>query len=879
MMLRKTGYDYGILQKTGDDDRLSGYGQTLTDDNPTKYIIFGLSIHKLIYHLIIAKSCPDKSNPQAGESDTIPYRTVVSGTLGDTIIYGTTQRDLTAVNDGVGPHYAGEKYQLGSTLLWGNPSVAHTYSYDAGSVSLGDTLILPNVFYRPNCLFEFFIEGIYHNDATGDSYTELDAKYQGLKLGKLMSDELLIDQDVVVNVVYKFDPGLETNAGDGFVTKMNPAGSHDLWYTFETAENTPQLAHYTYVGGMRAQKGRELHYTNDYLWSPLGDPYGFRSYNRYIYKNSGESTWVLTTDAIVDGARVKMGSTASNENRGIYELLPSVSQKTGQFRVHPLLDTGNTLFLDINNDGEMILSDDLPAKEWTYGLSPELLNPYYQGAGNIGGLTAEAKANYEEALTDPDAFRMIRRLQRICYNKDSVIAYKPGYYRLFSQPGASSLSPVRYASGYLHKIENDVDENGNESDAIPMHFYSKAGVNQTFNGDINPLKSGFTSSAATRGDIPIPATEADPSTILYFEGTNINTKIQTQGRYVKGVEAKNDSGYVKMTADAESATSFKVADIGGAVVIIYNDADSKRHYINYVQHAAAHIYDLQYYEQVDVDGSKWCMQPADTMGLKISTHNGGDGYYYATFCAPFDVALPNDNGGKTYNAYTCSQWYNNGVHPVAVPTTNTYAEGKFVPAGTPVIIRVKDESGSVSLSLPSSTPSSALSCVFSGQYLEQLLAVDAAHDVYTLGLPMTSNVSKGGDYDETGDITAPLPEFDTRGVGFYINATRNKENDPLEGMWLRNNRYVEHNKIYYRAGSSGARAPKHDSDVEFVPVIFGDEDEKPEEGQSQQRTGDGCAYDLLGRKVATAEDVKNGTWYQPLNPGVYIVDGKKVYIR
>ena len=883
MMLRKTGYDYGILQQTGLNNRLTGVGDGLTTENPTKYIIFGLSIHKLIYHLIIAKSCPDKSNPKAGESDTIPYRTAVSGTLRDTIIYGTTQRDLTAVNDGAGPHYAGEKYQLGSTLSWGNPSVAHTYSYDAGSVSLGDTLILPNVFYRTNCLFEFFIEGIYHNDATGDSYTELDAKYQGLKLGKLMSDELLIDQDVVVNVVYKFDPGLETNAGDGFVTKMNPAGSHDLWYTFETAENTPQLAHYTYVGGMRAEKGRALHYTNDYLWSPLGDPYGFRSYNRYIYKNSGETTWVLTTDAIVDGARVKMGSTASNENRGIYELLPSANQTTGSFLVHPLLDTGNTLFLDINNDGEMILSDDLPAKEWTYGLSPELLKPYYQGAGNIGGLTAEAKANYEEALTDPDAFRMIRRLQRICYNKDSVIAYKPGYYRLFSQPGASSLSPVRYASGYLHKLENDVDENGNESDAIPMHFYSKAGVNQTFNGDINPLKSGFTSSAATRGDIPIPATEADPSTILYFDGTNINTRIQTQGRYVKGVEAKNDSGYVKMTADAESATSFKVADIGGAVVLIYNEAESKRHYINYGQNDAAHIYDLQYYEQVDVDGSKWSMQPADTMGLKISTHNGGDGYYYATFCAPFDVALPNDNGGKTYNAYTCSQWYNNGVHPVAVPATNTYAEGKFVPAGTPVIIRVKDESGSVSLSLPSSSPSSALSCVFSGQYLEQLLAVDATHDVYTLGLPMTSNVSKDGDYDETGAITAPLPEFDTRGVGFYINATRNKENDPLEGMWLRNNRYVEHNKIYYREGeSSGARAPKHNSGVEFVPVIFGDEDEHPEspnEGQGQQRVSDGCVYDILGRKVATAQEVKDGTWYQSLSPGIYIVNGQKIYIH
>ena len=883
MLLHKDGYDYGILQKTCTTDRLTEYGQTTTTGNPNHYIIFGLSIHKLIYHLIIAKSCPDKSSPKAGESDTIPYRTAVSETLGDTVIFGTTQRDLTSVNDGVGPHYAGEKYQLGSTLSWGYPSVAHTYSYDAGSVSLGDTLILPNIFYRTNCLFEFFIEGIYHNNATGNSYTELDDKYKGLKLGKLMSDELLIDQDVVVNVVYKFDPGLPTNAGDGFVTKMNPAGSHDLWYTFETTESTPRLAHYTYVEGMRAEEGRALHYTNDYLWSPLGDPYGFRSYNRYIYKNSGDPTQVLTTATLTNNERVVMDSVKNNGNRDIYELLPSANQITGRFRIHPLLNMDNTLYLDIDNDGKMILSEDLPAKEWTYGLSVDLLNPYYQGAGNIGGLTAEAKANYEEALTDPDAFRMIRRLQRICYNKDSVIAYKPGYYRLFSQPGASSLSPVRYASGYLHKTELTGD-GVLTTGAIPMHFYSKAGVNGSFSGDRNPLKTGFTASAATRGDIPIPSTETDPSTIFYFSGEATDTKIQTQGRYVMGDEAKADSGYVRMTTDEASATSFKVADIGGGVVIIYNEAESKRHYINYGQHDAAHIYDLQYYEKVDVDGSKWCMQPADTMGLKISTHNGGDGYYYATFCAPFDVALPNDNGGKTYNAYTCSQWYNTGVHPVAVPATNTYTEGKFVPAGTPVIIRVKDESGSLALSLPTSSPSSALSCVFSGQYLEQLLAVDATHDVYTLGLPMTSAVSKDGDYDETGDITAPLPEFATYGVGFYINASRNKENDPLEGMWLRNNRYVEHNKIYYREGSSGAHAPENKNKVEYVPVIFGDgeevpkEEQQPDENQTQQRVGDGCAYDIVGRKVASEAAVKNGTWYQGLTPGIYIVDGQKIYV-
>ena len=85
---------------------------------------------------------------------------------------------------------------------------------------------------------------------------------------------------------------------------------------------------------------------------------------------------------------------------------------------------------------------------------------------------------------------------------------------------------------------------------------------------------------------------------------------------------------------------------------------------------------------------------------------------------------------------------------------------------------------------------------------------------------MTSTVSKDGDYVSCGGITAPLPEFANNGIGFYINATPNKEADALQSLWKRNNLYVQHNKIYYRAAASGA--PKRDV-PQFVPVIF-DED-------------------------------------------------------
>lgn len=951
MLLKKDGYDYGVFAKTGDKDYMLSFGTladpsgahtlTISKTAPNMFVPFALSTHKLVYHLIINTS---------NVNTTIPYREgtedAPSATLGSKDILGTTQRDLTSGSP------AGATYQLGHTYM------GQTYCVDAGQVSIGDELIVPNEFSRPNCSYYFYIDNIqkageggtyqksaadvstmetnaaslpeggyyYYYVVDGEGYyrahkessvavivactkddydncwqddTGLNSLYKGLEVTKLMSKTDLVGSVVKVNVEYRMAT-LDTNAGDEFITEMKPAGKHYLWYTFETAESTPQLAHYTNVRGMRAESGQALHYTNDFLWAPLGDPYGFRSFNRYAYKNNGQSEYVLTTASIADNQEVVMGSYESNDKRDIYELLESSTPGNGTFRVHPLLNTDNTIFLrvkeseDLAQDGKLILSDDTPVQEWTYGLSEELLNPYYQGAGNVGGLNDDGKTAYETAKTTYAAnpATLIRELQKICYNKNNIVNYEPGYYRLCNQPGASSISPQRYASGYLHLVEStdydgnpsadaDGDEN-NAIDVLPMHFYSRKGTSTTFEGD-GGLTTGFTKSIATQGDIPVPATEYDASTIFQFTGSATAAKMKTQDLYVMGVETDANNGYAKMT---DTPTTFHVDDVGGAVVIIYNlDDESRRHYLNYKQGDAAHIYDLHYYENADVDGSKWCMEPASTQNLKVATNNGGDGYYYATFYAPFDVSLPADADGKTYNAYICNEWHTQAVHPVAVPERTvsdvSYEEGKFVPGGTPVIIRVKDESGSVTLTLPTATPNSPVSCIFKGKYLEQLLAVDPSHDVYTMGVPMTSSVSKDADYNTTGEITAPLPEFATSGVGFYINATPNKEADDDQASWQRNNRYVLHNKIYYRAEPEPSPARAATRGVEFVPVIFGDEEEEKLPGIQDENDyrGDGCVYDLMGRKVATRQQVIDGTWRNHLTSGIYIINGKKIIVK
>lgn len=373
------------------------------------------------------------------------------------------------------------------------------------------------------------------------------------------------------------------------------------------------------------------------------------------------------------------------------------------------------------------------------------------------------------------------------------------------------------------------------------------------------------------GDIPIAPTENDASTIFYVAGSNLTNN--TLSNVTMGTQGLNVIQNKMGTGDA---TTFRLIDIGGGIVLLV-DTESGN-YLNFDQNET-NKYDLHYKSSFRIDDVKWCMEPANNLGLKVTTNNGGDGYYYTTFYAPFAVSLPADNGTKKYNAYTSSTWNNAGLNMDLVPANSPHDAGKFVPAGTPVVIRTNDESGSVKLTLSNTTSPAISTCIFKGKYLEQLLNSDANNDVYTLGLPFTSDMELN---KETGDVTAPLPVQATTGVGFYINATPNKEESDMQSGWSRNNRYVLHNKIYYRGTDGGGSRRLSMRGIEFVPVIFdydeeggeqpGEEEQNPSEGATLQ--GDGCIYDMMGRKVATRQQVEDGSW-RLLRPGIYILNGKK----
>ncbi len=972
MLLNKEGYDYGVLQVTGDTNelKLDGCGNSLTADaatDPNHFIIFALATYKVIYHLVIANTYYDPTDgvdpptPAANQIETIPYWDEETNTLIDFDIKGTTQRDLTSVT-----------YQLGETINGQN------YSHNAGQISLGDKLEVPTVFYRPNVVYRFFVEGVYTNDdcsraiaygTDGSHIDVLDGTYRGKELKEMGREPGLLGKVVRINIVYSFNGDLETNAGADFVRSV----AQNKWYTFEAQkpDGTPQLMQFTNAWGMEVKEGRGTHYTNDYLWTPLGDPYGFKMYHRYTCVNSGnnnqgEPTRVMTTagfsegqevwmdDGVTGPTKIEAGTAATNS---IYELLEG--SEPGYFKIHPVANmTGTQYNLDIVNTlepGSSTIYHDyvrLSATnhtDFTFGLTEELVKPYYDRAGYVGGLNATGKAAYEAASDD------LMKKQSVVYDPANIVKYEPGYYRLHSpediEVDGLRINPVRYASGYTHKTELT---GGESNTPIPMHFYEVEGKSTQFDElkskDGASVDAGYTPSRATQGDIPIPAVEYDPASIFYFyEGSAASpySRVQTQGLYLKGrkgsgldgsnnvisgnVEAADERAAAIMTATEGEATSLYVMDIGGAILLIHDNVTALGRqylkYLSYDQADADHIYDLKLTHNTHTDHAKWLMQPANHLGLRIKTHSGGDGgiyggttYNYTSFYAPFDVMLPDtvlnkdEQIDKIYHGSILesrnSPWTpsTDDLHPKSIGRYNTATNGcpagyvtddkgvkhyfrgndRFIPAGTPVLIAMHDNAGYVKVTLPNSSPSPSLTSSFTsskdelgsrnnilfGQYLEQKLDLDATQRIYVFGLPYSGTMTPNW---STGEIDATLPLQDNSGMGFYLNANPNKEEGLSIGDWTRNNWYVYANKVYYHE-TGVIPAPEMTRGVDFVPVVFDFDNEDEEELQpdgSVQVVGDGCIYDLMGRKVATKEQVEDGTWRERLAPGIYIINGKK----
>ena len=1024
MLLNRDGYEYGVLAKTGDKTTmLSGNGNELTTTTPTKFIIFSLGTLKVVYHLVLANIGNTQEiayrHRDIGEETDENYSKEAAYRWNETdggytdawdsstdkiAIEGTTKRNLSNTDYQLGDEGGVNYPQLDGT------SVTTYYCKDVGPISLGDSLTVPNEFERPNVNYFFVVREICDDLSTPN--VALNTKYKGLQLlSKEMSmNEDLIGKIIYIDIVYRFNTDLESNNGNDFIKSI----AENKWYTLETNVNgKTYLAQYTNAWGFELKEGRGSHFTNDFLWTPIGDPYGFQLMNRYMDVNSGDynlgeknraifSRHFLNnvdddevghdSDIHTGGQQILMGNfendgkndkklvvvgkadgpinpypTSTVATNSVYELLQYSDDPNmvGYFKFHPVANTKNQTQVyfgpaEADDDGDGVNNYLIRLKTasapFMFGLSPELFKPYFDRAGYVGGLTKEAynKAENQDlvvALKSDDPVltsAQLMRAQALVYNSENIVPFATGYYRLHSPLGISGIDPSRYVSGYTHKTELTGGEGGTP---IPMHFYEENSSRQRQFTDFKD--GGFTPSPATCGDLSILPVERDPASIFYFEkvgeseipGTvptadkaryNLGT-VSTQGLYVKGqkgqvtisgtppsaspsdpnIEETGERPAAVMTDVKGNATKLFVMDLGGGVLLIHDNVTQLgRRYLKYLSYDYSNdtegnstIYDMKLTNHTHTDHAKFCMQPVqmsatkgiNELPLTLNLNKGGDGYYYATFCAPFDVLLTDADNDA---AFVCKVWDTEIIHLKKVGKFNTEANGcptaykgnnRFVPAGTPVIIRSKNSS--VTMALPTTVPSTTLADyykntlenVFTGEYLEQLLATESTgdddhnNDVFVFGLPMKGTVTRDANYyteadANNGRVTVSLPQHEETGVGFYVNVNYNRESAADMGSWQRNNRYVYGNRIYYRAvAPSGSR--RQTSSLDFIPVVFDDDDDeedKPIEESLRNISANGYVYDLQGRCVASGEAVRNGSWRNMVAPGVYIVNGKKV---
>ncbi|MBP3214159.1 MAG: hypothetical protein J6M19_04905 [Bacteroidaceae bacterium] len=101
------------------------------------------------------------------------------------------------------------------------------------------------------------------------------SKLQGQVLDKLYPCHE--NRKVIIDVVYEVNPEKFRFATRGRNTTA--------WYSMMTNNEVDGLMNFSYLHGIGARQDKTHHYTNNYLWAPEGDPYGFVLRSRYATIN------------------------------------------------------------------------------------------------------------------------------------------------------------------------------------------------------------------------------------------------------------------------------------------------------------------------------------------------------------------------------------------------------------------------------------------------------------------------------------------------------------------------------------------------------------------------------------------------------------------
>lgn len=297
-------------------------------------------------------------------------------------------------------------------------------------------------------------------------YYDEAAALQGKVLDRLQ--ECHYNRMVKIDVVYEVIPEAFQFAWRGRNTTA--------WYQMMTNNSADGLMNFTYSHGIGARQDRREHYTNNYLWAPEGDPYGFILRSRYatINGNGWDNVAVTTKGALPKKDNYDTYSettilaenpqaydakytdnTAFNDKRiihvttpthgpsnAVYEMFTGDAGFTNSFLMHPtsaFIDTTDpnfTSYYMIHDTGSNIskltnasareLQEDADAN-WTLRATAEQLLPYFERAGYVGGINparATADFNYQDYYTTLRNavnngttldFSTLRKIQEVVY--------------------------------------------------------------------------------------------------------------------------------------------------------------------------------------------------------------------------------------------------------------------------------------------------------------------------------------------------------------------------------------------------------------------------------------------------------------------------------
>jgi len=647
-------------------------------------------------------------------------------------------------------------------------------------------------------------------------------------------------------------------------------------------------------------------YLNNYEWCVIGDPYGFKMLNHYDPDHKfNEYISVTDTEETFGHAGVQLEQQENNANH-LFEMMPG--KNSNNFWMHPIyteakMDEMSDEMSYIGNNGNgsaAIMPDNKYSQSYLRTNSSsnfrleirtdETLKEYVTYKNYVGSLKPDVIADNSELFTalengtaKPEQLEAIHDLVD---NPNNLVEMKQGYYRIVPYTSDKNRGTRSYVRSYLYGHgsgeSGEVEHNGSSP------------------------QMGLADNVTTNNAM------YNPATVFWFGETNEGTYpryyIQSQGMGLTGNQMDTGDGFKS-----------RYEDLGAAICQLRtNNSTSDPTHAYLSSTASGRTSTNQCFdEQAGYYKTRFFLQPVGSeddnlLPLKLEMYKGkytpegtteAKEFYFATIYTPYDMVLPAD---KAVFAYAGKLTKNSGndtnkdwrlqCEKLSAQTVNgtAYAAGKFIPAGTPVLIRAEEEvpdvdnfamdgydrlsdseTHYVTLSIPDNAPATGTTSdntFFLGQYLEQELpssVLGTNEKIYVFGQSTLDNYVTKTTVDNS-------PKDDE--AGFYVNKNTT---DGSTTYAKRNNLYVRHNKIYLIEKDQESRYVTHEAGVypsrEFIALDFGDGMEIT--APVYRLTAPDGVYDLKGHRVATPEQVEDGTWKQQVRPGVYIINGKKYVVK